>query len=76
MFRRSVIAKVFRQADTDERGTVDTGVVPSLAAKVLGSNVRETEMHLIRYKAEQKAAGGCILKHGHECLLMNAQRSL
>lgn len=64
---------MFRQADTDETGTVDAGVVPSLAARVLGSNVRETEMHLIRYKAETKA-GGCTFKHDHECPQINAQR--
>ena len=62
-----MIAKVFRQADTDEKGTVDAGVVPALAAKVLGSQVRETEMHLIRFKAESKA-GGCFY---HEIMFCN-----
>lgn len=51
----TVIAKVFRQADTEEKGTVDSSLVPSLAAKVLGSTVKDHEMQLIRFKAEQKS---------------------
>lgn len=51
----AVIAKVFRQADSDETGTVDASLVPDLAAKVIGSGVRESETHLIRFKAESKA---------------------
>ena len=50
-----MIAKVFRQADSDETGTVDANIVPELAAKVIGSGVRESEVHLIRFKAESKA---------------------
>ena len=50
-----MIAKVFRQADSDETGTVDASLVPDLAAKVIGSGIRESEMHLIRFKAESKA---------------------
>lgn len=50
-----MIAKVFRQADSDETGTVDASIVPDLAAKVIGSGVRESEMHIIRFKAESKA---------------------
>lgn len=51
----TVIAKVFRQADSEETGTVDATIVPDLAAKVIGAGVRESEMHLIRFKAESKA---------------------
>lgn len=51
----AVIAKVFRQADTEETGTVDAGIVPDLSAKVIGAGIRESEMHLIRFKAESKA---------------------
>ena len=50
-----MIAKVFRQADSDETGTVEASIVPDLAARVIGSGVRESEMHLIRFKAESKA---------------------
>lgn len=49
-----MIAKVFRQADTEESGSIDASIVPSLAAKALGT-VKESEMHLIRYRAEAKA---------------------
>lgn len=49
-----MIAKVFRSADTEETGSVDASVVPSLAVKALGS-VRESDTHLIRYRAEAKA---------------------
>lgn len=51
----TVIAKVFRQADTEEKGSVDASIVPDLAAKVIGAGIRESEMHLIRFKAESKA---------------------
>ena len=57
-----MIAKVFRQADSDETGTVDASIVPDLAARVIGSGVRESEMHLIRFKAESKAG-----KHSSSC---------
>lgn len=50
-----MIAKVFRGADTEEKGSVETSVVPDLAAKVIGAGIRESEMHLIRFKAESKA---------------------
>ncbi len=50
----SVIAKVFRAADTEESGVVDTEVVPTLASKVLGSGVKDSDMQLVRYKAEIK----------------------
>ena len=50
-----MIAKVFRQADTEEKGSVDASIVPDLAAKVIGAGIRESEMHLIRFKAESKA---------------------
>lgn len=51
----TVIAKVFRQADSEESGMVDPGVVPALAIKVLGSDVKESEKQMIMYKAETKA---------------------
>ena len=50
----AVIAKVFRQADTEESGNVPTAVVPSLAAKVLGAAIKESDMQLIRFWVEQK----------------------
>ena len=50
----AVIAKVFRQADTEESGNVPTAVVPSLAAKVLGAAMKESDMQLIRFWVEQK----------------------
>ena len=56
----TVIAKVFRQADTEESGNVATAVVPSLAGKVLGSSVKESDMQLIRYWVEQKE-GLCVV---------------
>ena len=49
-----MIAKVFRAADTEESGTIDTSQVPTLAAKVLGSGVKESDMQLIRMKSEVK----------------------
>ena len=45
---------MFRQADTEETGAIEASLVPSLAAKALGS-VKDSEMHLIRYRAEAKA---------------------
>lgn len=53
-----VIAKVFRQADTEESGNVTRSVVPSLAAKVLGSAVKENDLKLIRFWVEQKEGDG------------------
>ncbi len=52
-----VIAKVFRSADTEETGVVDVEVVPALGAKILGTGVKESDMQLIRYKAELKGGG-------------------
>ena len=46
---------MFRQADVEEKGSVDATIVPDLAAKVIGAGIRESEMHLIRFKAESKA---------------------
>ncbi len=50
-----MIAKVFRQADAEESGLVEATVVPGLAIKVLGSDVKESEKQMIIYKAETKA---------------------
>lgn len=52
MFYCAVIAKVFRQADSEESGSVDVGVVPALALKVLGNEVKESEKQIIQYRAE------------------------
>lgn len=49
-----VIAKVFRQADAEESGSVDPNLVPSLAMKVLGNDIKESEKRMIQYKAETK----------------------
>ena len=51
----TVIAKVFRQADTEELGQVDPTIVPGLAMKVLGSGVKDTEKQMIHFKAQEKA---------------------
>ena len=53
-----MIAKVFRAADTGDTGHVDLSMVPPLAAKVLGAGVKESDMQLIRYKAELKGSEG------------------
>ncbi len=45
---------MFRSADTEETGSIEASVVPSLAGKALGS-VKESDLHLIRYRAEAKA---------------------
>ena len=50
-----VIAKVFRQADTEEVGQVDPSIVPSLAMKVLGGGIKDTEKQMIQYKSQMKA---------------------
>ena len=50
----SVIAKAFRQADTEETGNVPVSVVPSLAAKVLGSTAKESDLQLIQFWVGQK----------------------
>lgn len=52
----AVIAKVFRQADNEESGTVEAGVVPTLAVKVLGNDIKESEKRMIQYKAEEKSS--------------------
>ncbi len=46
---------MFRQADTEESGLVDPGVVPALALKVLGNDIKESERQMIQYKSELKA---------------------
>lgn len=53
-----MIAKVFRAADTEESGAVDSSQVPALGAKVLGSGVKESDMQLLRFKAEVKGEEG------------------
>ena len=50
-----MIAKVFRQADTEELGQVDPAMVPTLAIKVLGTGIKESEKQMIQYKAQQKS---------------------
>jgi len=54
----TVIAKVFRQADTEETGVVESSQVPALATKVLGSGAKESDIQLVRYLAETKAVEG------------------
>lgn len=50
-----VIAKVFRQADTEETGHVDVSYITDLAAGVLGGqNVKESEKALIKFHADSK----------------------
>lgn len=49
-----VIAKVFRQADTEESGSVDPALVPALAIKVLGNEVKESEKQMIHFKAQSR----------------------
>lgn len=48
----AVIAKVFRQADAEETGSVDPSIVPSLAMKVLGNDIKDSEKQMIQYKSE------------------------
>lgn len=55
-----VIAKVFRQADSDESGVVDAGQVPSLAMRVLGNDVKDTEKQMVLYKCESRGADGSV----------------
>ena len=50
-----MIAKVFRQADTEETGVVEASQVPALAAKVLGSGAKESDLQLVQYLSESKA---------------------
>ena len=51
----AVIAKVFRQADTEESGMVDPAIVPALAIKVLGNDVKESEKQMIQFKAQSRS---------------------
>ena len=55
-----VIAKVFRQADTEETGVVEASHVPALAAKVLGSGAKESDLQLVQYLSESKAVEGAM----------------
>jgi len=55
-----VIAKVFRQADTEEMGQVDPSIVPGLAMKVLGGGIKDTEKQMIQYKSQMKACMWCV----------------
>lgn len=51
----TVIAKVFRQADTEETGHVDVSHITSLAAAVLGGqNIKESEKALIKFHSDSK----------------------
>ena len=50
-----MIAKVFRQADTEETGVVEASQVPTLAAKVLGSGAKESDLQLVQYLSESKS---------------------
>lgn len=50
-----MIAKVFRQADTEETGHVDVSYINDLAAGVLGGqNIKESEKALIKFHADSK----------------------
>ena len=61
-----MIAKVFRQADSEESGMVDPSIVPTLAVKVLGSDVKESEKQMIAYKSEVKTGELCGGRRGVE----------
>lgn len=50
-----MIAKVFRQADTEETGHVDTARVSELAGAVFGSSIKDNERHLIKYHVDSRA---------------------
>ena len=58
-----MIAKAFRQADTEESGHVSAEVIPTLAGKVLGAAIKDSDLQLIRYKSEIKGGKfvGCCL---------------
>lgn len=47
-----MIAKVFRQADTDETGTVESSRISELAIAVLGSSAKDAEKQLIKYYSD------------------------
>ena len=49
-----MISKVFRQADTNETGSIDASLIPSLASKILGPGIKETETQLIKFKTESR----------------------
>ena len=49
-----MIAKVFRQVDTNETGSIDASLIPSLAGKILGPGIKETETQLIKFKTESR----------------------
>lgn len=51
----AVIAKVFRQADTEETGHVDSSFIFDLAVSVLGASVKEAERSLIKYHLDSRA---------------------
>ena len=50
-----VIAKVFRQADKEETGHVDSSLIFDLAVSVIGPSVKETERDLIKYHLVSRA---------------------
>ena len=54
----TVLAKVYKEADVEETGVVDAAKVPSLATKILGSNVTEHETQLVVQKTEAKGTSG------------------
>lgn len=61
---------MFRQADVEESGMVDIGVVPSLASKVFGQGTHDRELAIVREKSQQYS-GVCwhgLGVHAHECL--------
>lgn len=49
-----VIAKVFRQADTNETGSIDASLIPTLAGKILGPGIKENETQIIKFKTESR----------------------
>ena len=49
-----MIAKVFRQADTNETGSIDASLIPSLAGKILGPGIKENETQIIKFKTESR----------------------
>ena len=51
-----VIAKVFRQADTEETGTVDSSRIIELALAVLGQTAKDPEKQLVKYYANLRGS--------------------
>ena len=45
---------MFRQADTEETGHVDTSLIGDLASSVLGPQIKDSERSLIRYHVDVK----------------------